>query len=280
MDRSLGLVGVLACSLAVSPMRQSLAIWTGRSFRCRAALRQLRAWPVRTSRFQEYAIGEQYTGIVRQHLHNVLLVKYTLACLRVLLTGSGLVIHLSIGGFMRRIVLFLMCLAFSGAVSAGIYKLAVPSDCGLKLYWWPIVTMIGGWEQDEVASCANSINALVPKGQTFRDAPAVIYAKALYKPRTPETKSLEQFIREDIARFKRDFPGIVIEQLASINDGDGQSLPYYSFALQNAGNWDLVAYGEEGDFYLVFTLSGNSKAARDAARGDFERLVSQYKEHL
>jgi len=186
---------------------------------------------------------------------------------------------------MRRTVLFLLFLALSVPVLAGVEKLASVSDQGICPYWRPIVPALAGWVHDKEAEdgCTrggNGISALVPQGQTFDSAPAVIYARAMYKPTVPQAKSLEQFIRNDMAEFKQNFPDLVVDKLPAIKDGDGKSLSYHAFRSASAGYWEFVAYGEEGDYYLIFTLSGKTKAARDAARRDFERLVSRYKEHL
>ena len=36
----------------------------------------------------------------------------------------------------------------------------------------------------------------------------------------------------------------------------------------------------EGDFYLIFTVSGNTKSALTNATGDFRKLLSAYREKL
>ena len=186
--------------------------------------------------------------------------------------------------FLRRVG-FLLFLALASPAFAGVEKLASISDQGICPYWRPIVPALEGWVRDnEAEDCArapNGISVLVRPGQTFENAPAIIYARAMYKPTLPKkAKSLKQFIRNDMAAFKQDFPDFAIDKLPAIQDGDGKRLPCYAFRSEREGYWELVAYGEEGDYYLIFTLSGKTKSARDAARRDFERFVSLYKEHL
>ena len=181
---------------------------------------------------------------------------------------------------MKRVLLLTVFLSSTPLAFAEIYKLAVPSDQGLQLYWWPILPDIPGWRHDEGASCAQGVNALVPDGQSFSGAPAIIYARAMFKPRMPDVKSLRQLIDEDRAGFERDFPGISIQELKPIKDGDAKMHPYFSYSPRGEGSWELVAYGEENDFYLLFTLSGNSKPALESARADFERLVATYRARL
>ena len=161
--------------------------------------------------------------------------------------------------------------------TAEIYKLAVPSDKGIELYWWPVMQPIAGWSHDEGASRANHINAFVPNGSSFSDAPAIIYARAMFKPRIPNTKSLNQLITDDRKTFEDDLPGVRVIELAPISDSSGSKFRYFSFTPSGAGNWERVAYAEEGEFYLIFTVSGTSSATLLHAQRDFEKWVSAYK---
>jgi hypothetical protein len=168
-------------------------------------------------------------------------------------------------------------LLISSLANSEIYKLAVPSDKGFELYWWPVMQPIAGWNHDEGASRANHVNAFVPNGSSFSDAPAVMYARAMYKPRTPDTKSLNQLIADDRKQFEQDFPGIRIAELAPISGSSGSKFRCLSFTPSGAGSWEHVAYAEEGEFYLIFTVSSTSEAALVRAQRDFEKWVSAYK---
>ncbi len=172
------------------------------------------------------------------------------------------------------------CLALPTLSIGEIFKLAIPSDQGLQLYWWPVLPEVFGWQHDEGASQQYGINALVPVGSSFSAAPAVMYGKALYKTRMPQTKSLEQLIGDDRAQFAKDTPRIAISELPLMQDGDGKPVRCLSFSPPANGNWELVAYSEEGDFYLLFTVSAQSQRALADARSAFEQLVSHYKEKL
>jgi hypothetical protein len=164
---------------------------------------------------------------------------------------------------------------------AEIYKLAVPGDNGMKLYWWPQLQPPDGWVHDEQASRATDSNMLVPKGQSFSQSPAVVYGEALYKPQKPETHSLDQLIGDDKRDFQQHFPGIVISPLPDIKDGDGRSFKCLSYsppAGKMNASWEWTAYGEEGDFYLIFTVSAHTQSALQAALPAFNRLIASYKE--
>jgi hypothetical protein len=176
------------------------------------------------------------------------------------------------------ILLLVALLAIPDIASSEIYKLAVPGEKAMEFYWWPVLGQVPGWSHDEEASRANSANILVPKGSSFSSAPAVIYGKAMFKPRVPNTKSLGQLIADDRKAFEHDFPGVAISELAAVSDGDGKKLRYFSYTPSGAGSWELVAYGEEGEFYLIFTVSGNSKAALIHAKPVFESVIAAYRE--
>jgi hypothetical protein len=169
----------------------------------------------------------------------------------------------------------------SRPLSAESFKLAIPSDQGFKLYWRPQLQVPDGWVHDERSSRSTGSNMLIPKGQSFAQASAVIYGKALYKPRIPETRSLDQLISDDKRKFQNDLPGIVILPLPALKNGDGRSLRCFSYSppqRDGKGNWEWTAYSEEGDFYLIFVLSANSEVALKMALPAFRRLIATYKE--
>ena len=183
---------------------------------------------------------------------------------------------------MTRVISLLTILTalLPGVCLGGIFQLAVPTDRGVQFYWWPELPKIPGWTHDDDASRGNSVNMLLPDGKTFSDAPAVMYARALYKRRVPETKSLVQLIADDRAEFEKEVSGIEVKEVTPISDGDGKPHRCFAYSPPKKGSWELVAYGEEGDFYLIFTVSGNTKSALTNATGDFRKLLSAYREKL
>lgn len=99
---------------------------------------------------------------------------------------------------MKNLAILLMAsIAISVNVRADIEKIAMPSNSGFQFYWWPKVTPPPGWHQDKEQSLANAVNTLAPDGSTFGDAEAVMYAKAIFKPREPDVKSLDMLIERD-----------------------------------------------------------------------------------
>jgi len=181
----------------------------------------------------------------------------------------------TVRALMRYLWIVLVCLGTT-PLTAEIYKQAVPTDHGIEFYWWPVLKPVRGWTHDEGASRANGVNAFVPSGYSFSDAPAVIYARALYKPRIPETKSLAQLISDDRSEFQANFPGVEVKELAPIAVGAGSKFRYFSFTPKQQGSFELVAYADDPEFYLIFTLSGKTPADLEKARSAFEKMVSTY----
>ncbi len=58
---------------------------------------------------------------------------------------------------------------------------------------------------------------------------------------------------------------------------DGSELESFTFFPAGKGNWEQVAYGEEGDYYLVFTVSSRSKDGFEKSWGAYEQFVKNYK---
>jgi len=181
---------------------------------------------------------------------------------------------------MKRLLVVLML--FSFPVFAEIEKRAVPCDATERIcfYWWPKLPQAVGWHQDLDHSYMYSANALAPEGFTFANAETVIYAKALYKPRSPETKSLAQLVKDDKERFLKDVPGVKIAEAKTIKTADGQELQSFTFSPASEGNWERVSYGEEGEFYLIFTVSSRTKKGLESALPAYESMLRGYKEKL
>lgn len=180
---------------------------------------------------------------------------------------------------MKRIFLALLLTSLSFSAVAEIYKVAVPDErCGtMCFYWWPVLPPIDGWQQDMPNSYYYSANAQAPIGESFSNSESVIYAKALYKPRIPKTKTLSQLIEIDRKNFEQK-SNPIITQLKPLKSGDNKEFESYQFFPRSKGNFERVSYGEEGDFYLVFTLSSRSKKGFESSMPAYKQFIEQYHE--
>jgi hypothetical protein len=146
----------------------------------------------------------------------------------------------------------------------------------MVLMWWPKVAPPDNWVHQRDVSYENHINMFVPKGQDFADAPAVMYARAIYYEKGETGKELERAIRDDHAGFQQRFPDSKVEEVAAVKTGDGTSLRTFSFTPASKGNWEIVAYGREPKYVLMFCLSANSKEALEQNRAAFLTMVRSY----
>lgn len=170
-------------------------------------------------------------------------------------------------------------LAVTAASSvAEIEKFAIPGEKGMSFYWWPKLPSVTGWQQDREYSFLYSLNALAPEGTSFANAETVMYARAVFKPRVPEIQSLGVLIENDKKDFVANVPGVTIREASEIHTADGRKLISLTYSPKDKGNWERVSYLEEGEFYLIFTVSSRTQAGFNATSKAYEDLVSRYKE--
>ncbi|MDO8282245.1 MAG: hypothetical protein Q7U10_06420 [Thermodesulfovibrionia bacterium] len=179
---------------------------------------------------------------------------------------------------MKRLVALLIVLVLLPLCAhAEIEKIAVPCETGVCFYWWPKMPTLKGWHHDRDHSYMYSANAQAPDGYTFANAESVIYVKALYKPRIPEIKSMDSLISDDKEQFMSQDPSLSISEVTSLTTADGQLLKSYTFFPKEKGNWEQASYGEEGDFYLIFTLSSRSQEGYQKVLDAYKQFISTYK---
>ena len=172
--------------------------------------------------------------------------------------------------------LALIFLLLSGAASAQIEKIATPTNSGIKLQWWPKVQPPHGWHFDSGSSHHFSCYAMAPDGSTFSTAETVMYAKADYKPRVPETKSLAQLVAQDISDFHQAYPGMAVTVEPPVLSADHKQFQVITFTPSAGGNWERVAYGENAEFYVLFTVSSRTRGGLERAMPAFKTMVSSY----
>lgn len=179
---------------------------------------------------------------------------------------------------MKSLTLLIFLFVISTAIAqAEIEKTARTNQQGVSLNWWPKLFIPDGWHQDQEQSINYNANALAPNGFTFKNADAVIYASALYKPRAPEINSVAELIKKDKADFLQDDNTLQILDSGTITTADGIKLISVDFIPRASGNWERVSYGEENDYFLVFTLSARSEASFKSTLGSYNNIISTYK---
>ena len=178
------------------------------------------------------------------------------------------------------LIVLVVCLVSMGGALGEIEKLAYPSATGFCFVWWPKLPAVEGWHQEEDSSREYSSNCLAPDGSTFADAETVMYARAMYKPRTPEIHSVEELIKSDRQGFLDSNPETVISPAAMISTGDEQRFRSFTFFPKTTGNWERVSYGEEDDFFLIFTISSRSQNGYRKSLPAYQMLIERYRKHI
>lgn len=168
-----------------------------------------------------------------------------------------------------------MALAVALPAQAGLEP--VLGTCGASPCLWqePAVTAPSGWELKDRASRHYHARSFAPTGSNFENATAVMYAKAVPKQGQPPT--LDAFIAQDIASFRAQNQKLQVKTGLSFTDGDGRRLK--AVQLQpgsGGGQWETIAYGEEGGSYLVFALSASGMLEQQAAQPAFEQMLRSY----
>ena len=178
----------------------------------------------------------------------------------------------------RRIATLAVCLAAVVPAYSAIETVETPSSAGTVRQWWPKVTPPKGWQHDREHSLAYGINAMAPEGSHFGDAETVMYAKAMYRPREVQLKDVDALIDRDRRKALIQDPPRKSAAAPPLKTADGTSLKTWSYIpARSEGNWERVAYGQEGDYFILFAVSSRSKKGYEAARASFEQMVRAYK---
>jgi hypothetical protein len=173
-----------------------------------------------------------------------------------------------------------LAMTFAWPSHAAIEVVETPSSAGPVRQWWPKVTPPKGWEHDRPQSVAYGINAMVPSGKTFGDADTVMYARAMYRPREPQVRDVDALIDRDRRKALMQDPPRKSAMAPGLKTGDGKPLKTVTFIpARGEGNWERVAYAQEGDYFILFAVSSRTRKGYDAARPAFEQMLKAYREN-
>ncbi len=119
---------------------------------------------------------------------------------------------------------------------------------------------------------------MAPDGSNFSDAETVMYAKASYKPKEADLKTLDAFVEADVSDPQWTQARIMVKPHSPMTSGDGKEFRVFDFVPEGDGNWERTAYGEEGDYWLLFTVSSRTENGFEKSLPAFESLISAYHE--
>jgi hypothetical protein len=167
----------------------------------------------------------------------------------------------------------------------------IPAQPGRSRYWPNLpILCLPGWRVD-LGISAGETPGMHLRPSKFRSFLTVlINGNAVRKSDVPDQHELAAYI-STVFRETADPKHYVVSELSALKDGDGVAHRYFSITpnvpndpaaekLAPFGNWRLVAFGEEDEFYMTFILDAPSKVDLDAARSDFESVMAHYRKDL
>jgi hypothetical protein len=173
-----------------------------------------------------------------------------------------------------------VALIFRGG-SAGAEVQKFMSACGEKLcpYYQLALTPPDGWVIDNAATTRNKVQILVPKGEDFGTALALIYVQVFYH--ADKQQSLADFARVSNARWLATVGDARISALPQVERANGRP-PFLRFAFENPSNtqqaYEVGSFSTDTDkdgneFVLDVVLTGGAKAALDRADKDYAAFL-------
>lgn len=168
---------------------------------------------------------------------------------------------------------FLFVLAFAQA-DAKVVKNAMFFGYHLHFCVHPDLGTPSGWVQDDRATNDLGILVLVPKGQTFTSAPAVVYGRAIHDPKKSKHPSLQSRIDADIRDFRARDPKARVKEVARTPILGG-SVRTFEFELSGAS--EIVCHHREAEYWTLFVLTGKTAKDRAAATPAFRKVMARYR---
>jgi hypothetical protein len=156
-------------------------------------------------------------------------------------------------------------------------------DCGGKLCpsFRASVAVPDGWQEDQAASRQMNLQILVPKGRTFDNAGAIIYATVKYNRAKTPTATL---VAEDNASWRKKARDVKIEQLPDVARAAGQE-PFLHYQFETPSRkqqpFERVATTSDADkdgnaFLVGIVLTATSMKALKAAEPAYLTILKGY----
>ena len=166
-----------------------------------------------------------------------------------------------------RLILIGVVLCVAGPARGEMLQFATPD--GMKS--WPKLNDPPDWHQDQESSQRLNANFLIPDGVDPAKTDVAIEARGVSRI----NNSLSQMLEKDRAAAAA---GTQVKQLPDVADKDGTPFNLYAFAppAGTSGGWKAIAYSEEGDTLLAFTLNARSQAVYESNFPVFVGLVQKY----
>ena len=132
-----------------------------------------------------------------------------------------------------------------------------------------------GWVLDNSSAVEQGLHAVFyPKGGSWEKSPTVMYARGM---EIDTTSTLEDFIKSDIENFKKDFPGMKIDELDSILIKEKERVAkVFKFSGGGYQHTDAIAYIKEKENVSMIVITTKIPKELDTYYSKFIELVQSY----
>lgn len=170
--------------------------------------------------------------------------------------------------------------ALAPSASAEVKKVMLQCEGKLCPLFLPQLAAPAGWSADEKASEANKVSILLPAGEDFGSAEAVIYARATF---STEKQTIHERAEISNKQWLAADKSARIERLADVPRAKGAAFEVYRYinpknVQQRA---EIVAFGEDADtdgnayrLQIVLTTTGEGVLKKNQAT--FLSLLAGY----
>jgi len=132
-----------------------------------------------------------------------------------------------------------------------------------------------GWTLDTETGKRYKLPAVFyPKGSSF-DGPLVMYINSVEK-KNQKANNVNEFMQEEISRFKLKHPNIKITDGKALPIGNGRLTLVKEFSGDTWSNFEAVAYIEEEKTFTSFTLSSKKQEGYKKNFKAFKDLIAGY----
>ncbi len=138
-----------------------------------------------------------------------------------------------------------------------------------------------GWVLDNGSGKGQGLQAVFyPKGSSWKNGAAVMYAN-VYQKRDPGKESLQTVIAGDVAEYQKESPKLTVvdaDRIPTRKDerSKGKEANIKYFAGDRNGNYEAVAYINEGKVVVMLVLTTRSKNDFGSSLSAFKELVGSY----
>ena len=131
-----------------------------------------------------------------------------------------------------------------------------------------------GWILDSQGGASRGLTTVFyRKGETFKDAPAILYANVA--PR-PGGEALDAFVARELARARERSPDLRAVAAAPVRTASGNTADVRTVSGDRHGNREALAFLAERESFVILVLSARSPEAFDAAMPAFRAFVQSY----